>query len=158
GAQGKDAAVIEQRPGLIAFRTTAPLPPKNGLTVAAAFPKGVVTAPTQAQQTDAWANDNTPLLVAALGMLIVFGYYFYAWRRAGRDPARGTIIPLFGPPNNMSAAAVRYVRRMDFDDRTFTAAVVDLAVHGRLKLNETGKVMSIEKQPGGKEIAQPEVV
>jgi hypothetical protein len=24
-------------------------------------------------------------------MLIVFGYYLYAWRRAGRDPSRGTI-------------------------------------------------------------------
>jgi uncharacterized membrane protein YgcG len=156
GASGKDAAVTEQRPGFIAFRTTQPLPAKNGLTVSAAWPKGIVTPPNDAQRSGALLNDNSPLLVAALGMLIVFAYYFYAWRRAGRDPSRGTIIPLFGPPNNMSAAAVRYVRRMDFDDRAFTAAVLDLAVRGHLKLVEADKVMSVERQAGGKAIAGPE--
>src|SRR4029077_17377799 len=33
GAQGKDAAVVEQLPGRIVFRTTRPLPAHNGLTV-----------------------------------------------------------------------------------------------------------------------------
>jgi hypothetical protein len=37
-------------------------------------------------------EDNGPLVVSALGMLVVFGYYLYAWRRAGRDPSRGTIV------------------------------------------------------------------
>jgi hypothetical protein len=119
GATGKDASVIAQRPGSIAFRTTAPLPPHNGLTVAASWPKGVVTQPANPdnphpgnpQSSGLRLRDNTPLLVSALGMLVVFAYYFYAWRRAGRDPSRGTIIPLFGPPDGMTAAAVRYVRR-----------------------------------------------
>src|SRR5205814_10531461 len=132
-------------------------PPKNGLTVAAAWPKGIVTAPTQTRQSGSWLHDNSPLLVAALGVLAVFAYYGYAWRRAGRDPSRGTIVPLFGPPDNMSAAAVRYVRRMDFDNRTFTAAVLDLAVHGHLKLTEAGKVIALERQTGGKAIAAPEL-
>lgn len=156
GAKGQDAAVTEQRPGLIVFRTTQPLPSMNGLTVAAAWPKGIVIAPTGGQRSGSWLSDNAPLLVAALALLIVFAYYGYAWYRAGRDPARGTIVPLFGPPNNMSAAAVRYVRRMDFDDRIFTAAVLDLAVHGHLKLNEADKVISLERKAGGKEIAAPE--
>ena len=34
-----------------------------------------------------------------------------AWLRVGRDPRRGTVIPLFAPPDGMSAAAVRYVSR-----------------------------------------------
>ena len=67
--------------------------------------------------------------------------------------SRGTIIPLFGPPDNMSAAAVRYVRRMDFDDRCFTAAIVDLGVHGHLKLTEGESIMTIERRSGGKLIA-----
>jgi uncharacterized membrane protein YgcG len=77
--------------------------------------------------------------------------------RAGRDPSRGTIIPLFAPPDNMSAAAVRYLRRMDFDDRCFTAAVLDLAVHGHLKLTEGESIMTIERRSGGKLIAGPEL-
>jgi uncharacterized membrane protein YgcG len=163
GATGKDAAVVAQRPGYIAFRTTAPLPPHNGLTVAASWPKGVVTAPpnpsnaTRPQSSGSRLRDNTPLLVAALGMLLVFGYYFYAWRRAGRDPSKGTIIPLFGPPDGMSAAAVRYVRRMGFDDRAFTAAILDLAVHGHLKLVEHDSTTSLERRTDGKPVAPPEL-
>ncbi|MFZ0127768.1 MAG: DUF2207 domain-containing protein [Xanthobacteraceae bacterium] len=157
GADGKDATVIAQRPGYIAFRTTQPLPPHNGLTVAASWPKGVVTQPSNAQRSGSWLEDNAPLVVSALGMLIVFGYYLYAWRRAGRDPSRGTIVPLFAPPDGMSAAAVRYVRRMGFDDRTFTAAIIDLAVHGHLKLAEIDKATWLKRRTGGKPIAAPEV-
>ncbi|MFZ0073943.1 MAG: DUF2207 domain-containing protein, partial [Xanthobacteraceae bacterium] len=116
-----------------------------------------VTQPSNAQRSGSWLEDNAPLVVSALGMLIVFGYYLYAWRRAGRDPSRGTIVPLFAPPDGMSAAAVRYVRRMGFDDRTFTAAIIDLAVHGHLKLAEIDKATWLKRRTGGKPIAAPEV-
>ena len=46
GSRGQDAAIVEQQPGHIKFRTTRPLPPGNGLTVAASWQKGIVTAPT----------------------------------------------------------------------------------------------------------------
>jgi hypothetical protein len=156
GTDGQDAEVVARRPGYIAFRTTQPLPPHNGLTVAASWPKGVVTQPSSAQRSSLWLQDNAPLIVSAVGMLIVFGYYLYAWRRAGRDPSRGTIVPLFAPPDGLSAAAVRYVRRMGFDDRTFTAAILDLAVHGHLKLAEIDKAMWLKRRTGGKPIAAPE--
>src|SRR5262249_55154001 len=42
GGRGQDAMIVEQEPGHIVFRTTKPLPIRQGLTVAAAFPKGVV--------------------------------------------------------------------------------------------------------------------
>jgi hypothetical protein len=35
-ANGRDASIAEERPGHIVFRTTRPLPPRNGLTVATA--------------------------------------------------------------------------------------------------------------------------
>jgi uncharacterized membrane protein YgcG len=157
GASGKDARVVSEQPGTVVFRTTQVLPPNNGLTVAAAWPKGIVTPPDDAQRNKSWLGDNGPFVVAGLGLLGVFAYYFYAWRRAGRDPSRGTIIPLFGPPNNMSAAAVRYVRRMDFDERCFTAAIVDLGVHGHLKLTEGESIMTVERRSGGKLIAGAEL-
>src|SRR5262245_12460028 len=57
----------------------------------------------------------------------------------------------------MSAAAVRYVRRMGCDNRTFTAAILDLAVRGHLKLSEVDKKMSVEQRSDGKPIAPPEL-
>ncbi len=61
-----------------------------------------------------------------------------AWLLVGRDPLRGTIIPLFAPPPGMSAAAVRFVEDMVFDDRVFAAAIVGLGVNGHLKLVDKG--------------------
>src|SRR5262249_32618452 len=130
GATGKDATVVEERPGVIAFRTTRPLPAHSGLTVAAAWPKGIVTAPTATDRLHWWIEDNLALLIAGLGGVLLVGYYVFAWLKVGRDPPRGTIIPLFGPPKDFSAAAVRYAWMMGFDDRAFAAAIVDLAVAG----------------------------
>ena len=56
----------------------------------------------------------------------------------GRDPARGTIIPLFTPPPGFSPAAVRFVERLGFDHKAFAAAVVDMAVKGYLLIQEDG--------------------
>jgi uncharacterized membrane protein YgcG len=134
GATGKDAAIVEQQPGRIVFRTTRPMPVANGLTVAAGFPKGVVLKPTAAQQFQSMLQDDPVLLTAAIGGVVVILFYLLAWLLVGRDPPGGTIIPLFAPPAGMSAAAVRFVEDMTFDDRVFTAAIVGLGVNGRLKL------------------------
>ena len=156
GARGQDAAIVEQRPGHIVFRTTRPLPAGNGLTVAAAWGKGIVDPPTASQQTGWWLQDNLPNVVAGAGLAAVLGFYAFAWLRFGRDPPRGTIIPLFGPPDGMSSAAVRYVERMKFDDRCFTAAIIDLGVSGRIKLIGDGKQTVIERRDGGKPVGPPE--
>jgi hypothetical protein len=98
GATDKDARVVSEQSGTVVFRTTQVLPPHNGLTVAAAWPKGIVTPPADTQHKQSWLERNSPFLVAGLGLLGVFAYYGYAWWRAGRDPARGTIIPFLLRP------------------------------------------------------------
>jgi uncharacterized membrane protein YgcG len=149
GARGQDARIVEQQPGRIVFRTTRPLPPANGLTVATAWQKGIVAPPPGMQQAGWWLHDNLALAVAAGGFLIVLGFYLYAWTRVGRDLPPGTVIPLFAPPAGMSAAAVRYVDRMDFDDRCFTAAIIELAVNRRLRIDGRGEQPVIETVKGG---------
>jgi uncharacterized membrane protein YgcG len=135
---GRDASIVEERPGRIVFRTTRPLPPKNGLTVAAAWQKGVVTPPSESQRAGWWLSDNLAVPDAVVGLALVLFFYYYAWQRVGRDPRRGTVIPLFGPPTGMSAAATRYVNNLGFDQRCFTAAVVDCGVNGHIKITGGG--------------------
>ncbi|RAI46067.1 DUF2207 domain-containing protein [Rhodoplanes roseus] len=156
GATGHDATVVEQRPGLIVFRTTRPLPPKSGLTVAAAWQKGIVAPPTDAQKLGWWLTDNLAVFIALAGGAGLLGYYMVAWVRVGRDPARGTIIPLFGPPEGFTAAAVRYVSRMGFDDRTFAAAIVDLGVRGHLTVADVGSLTRVSPRQGGSVLPAPE--
>ena len=156
GARGRDATVVTQEPGRIVFRTTRALPPRNGLTVAAAWPKGVVAEPTSAERAQWWLSDNLTLVIAVLGVASLLVFYVVAWLRVGRDPRRGTVIPLFAPPDGMSAAAVRYVSEMDFDDKTFTAALVDLGVGGRLMINDSGSTYTLVQRAGGGKLPTPE--
>jgi uncharacterized membrane protein YgcG len=155
-ARGQDAAIVEQRPGHIVFRTTRPLPARNGLTVAAAWPKGIVTPPDATRQAGWLLRDNMALAVALIALALVIAYYVVAWLAVGRDPPRGVIIPLFGPPEGMSAAGVRYVDKMGFDNRAFAAAIIDLGVNGHIKLTDRGRQTQIERRDGGKPMGRPE--
>ncbi|MGE4339799.1 MAG: DUF2207 domain-containing protein, partial [Pigmentiphaga sp.] len=92
GASGQDAAVIEERPGFIAFRTTAPLDRKEGLTVAVAFPKGVLQEPGAARRASWWLEDWGALAAAVLASLGLAGFYLRTWWTVGRGPRPGTIV------------------------------------------------------------------
>lgn len=151
GATGKDAEILEQGSGRIVFRTTKPLPPGNGLTVAAGWQKGVVDQPSTLTRKANWIADNLPVFLAFAVLVGVLGYYVYAWLKVGRDPLAGTIVPLFSPPDGMSPGAVRYVSRMEMDNRVFTVALLDLAVKGHVRLTEKKEEgMRITPRTGGK--------
>ena len=136
GSTSANAQVVEEKPGEIAFRTTLPLAPYEGLTVAAAFPKGVVAEPDERTRRGWWWADNGPLLAGFAALVGLLGFYFYAWKRAGRDPRAGTVVPIFSPPDDLTPAAMRYVTKMGADDRTFAAALVDMGVRGHIRMVE----------------------
>jgi uncharacterized membrane protein YgcG len=68
----------------------------------------------------------------------------------------GTIIPLFGPADDMSPAAARYVDRMSFDNGCFTAAIISLGVKGHLQIFEKDGKSTLNKRGGGKPMAPEE--
>lgn len=162
GSTARNAQVFDEGPGFIAFRTTAPLRPTEGLTVAAAFPKGVVDAPSGAMRTWWWLQDWAPLaagIIAALGLLV---YQLRAWWVAGRGPRAGTVVPIFAPPDGLSAAATRYVSRMGMDNRAFTAAIVESGVKGHLHIDKrdggwfASDTTTIARTAGGQPLAEAE--
>jgi uncharacterized membrane protein YgcG len=133
GSTASNAALVEQKPGDISFQTTMALAPKEGLTVAVAFPKGVIAAESRSGY---WLADYGPLLVGGFGLIAICIFYFIAWTKAGRNPRAGTMVPLFSPPDALSPAAMRYIWKMGVDDRAFAAAVVDAGVKGHVRLVE----------------------
>jgi uncharacterized membrane protein YgcG len=157
GAEGStdhNAEVVSDAPGEIVFRTTWPLAPYEGLTVAAAFPKGVVGNADDSTKLGWWLSDYGPPVVGFLGLLGILAFYLVAWHRAGRDPKGGTVVPLFSPPDDFSPAGIRYVREMKADNRAFAAALVDMGVRGHIKIEEVdggwleGDSRTIERLPG----------
>lgn len=162
GSRASDAQVIDEAPGEITFQTTRPLGPYEGLTVAAAFPKGVVAQPTSgSRMIDALADYGPPLL-GLLSLIGLCGYYFIAWARAGRNPRKGTVVPIFSPPDDLSPPGMRYVTRMGADNRAFAAALVDMGVRGHIKMIEedrgwlSGKHMRLERLAGKEPLPEEE--
>lgn len=150
GSTENAARVLEEKPGSITIIATRPLAPREGLTVAAAFPKGVVAEPSEGQKARWWLADMLPMAVAAMGLAGVAGFLFYAWKSAGRDPPEGTVVPLFAPPDDLSPAAMRYVVEQSFDNRAFAAALVEAGVKGHVILGEDDGILFF----GGKKYIQ----
>ena len=118
------------------FTTTQTLPARNGLTIVVEWPKGFVKSPLPAEKWLALLADN-PGLLLGLGMLgLVGAYYLVAGRLVTREPPRGVVAPRCEPPDGLSPAAARHLWRMGFDNRGLAAAILDLAVKGRIKIEE----------------------
>lgn len=144
GATGTNArASIEN--GLIRFVTSAPLDSYEGLTIAAGFSKGAVTPPTEAERAQQFLRDNAATGAALAGLIALFVFYYMAWSKYGRDPQRGTVIPLFAPPKKISAAAMRFVRNMAYDRKCFSAALIAMAVKGYLRIDESAGTYTLAR-------------
>jgi uncharacterized membrane protein YgcG len=112
------------------------LAPQQGLSIVVTWPKGLIAEPT-AEQKRAWfIADNKSLIFGFAGWIVVLLYYVMIWGMVGRDPARGTIVALYEPPDNMSPAAMRFLERMGFDEKAFTAAIMGLAAKGYLTIQQ----------------------
>ena len=144
GATGKDAEAMAEG-STVRFATTASLNPREGLTVAAGFTKGIIQPPTSTERAGNFLRENASTGVALLGLIALAAYYGLTWFRFGRDPARGVIVPLFGPPQDFSAAAVRFVYRMGYDRKSFAAALIAMAVKGYLTVSESHGIYTLKR-------------
>ena len=156
GSTAHDATMRQTGDNTAVFETTGILNPGDGLTIAAAFQKGIVTPPAGAGQGLDWLSDHREALLPPIAVLIVLLYNFWAWSRVGRDPKKGTIIPLFHPPEGQSPAATQWVHRMGFKGNgwnAFTAGIFDLGVKGLVTIDNQGKQLTVT--PTGNQPAAP---
>ena len=121
----------------IEYITTRPLLPSQGLTIAVSWPVGFVAKPTEAQKAASFLNDNRAVFVGLGGIAALLLYYLAVWWSVGRDPEQGPVIALYEPPKGYSPAAMRYITKMRFDNKIFSAAIVSMAVKGYLVIEES---------------------
>jgi uncharacterized membrane protein YgcG len=113
------------------------LGPKEGLTIAASFAKGVVLPPSTIQKSVSLYNGIKEVLWSAvfgIGMLI---FYFLQWKKHGKDPVSKTTIAEFRPPYNWSPAIVGYVYNKVFTDKIYMSSMVNTAIKGAIKITST---------------------
>ncbi len=141
GSANKDCSITHAKSNnTVYFKTTRPLIPKEGITIAISWKKGIVTPPSSLQKIgQLFINNQAVFLLPLLGFL--FGMYnFFMWLKVGRDPKPDTIIPEFFPPNKMSPAAVGYVYHQGFENRLLAATITDWAAR---------KIINIQVQKEG---------
>lgn len=134
---------------LFSFKATKELKTKEGLTIAVAFPKGVISeiAPIPYIREN-YYNSNNPdsgpidwvtvfftIFTFPIGLSII---YFIIWLMVGRDPKaeRSTIVPTFDPPENLKPAQIGALTRDYIKDQDLSATIVDLCVRGYIKIKE----------------------
>ncbi len=141
GVQGSrdKKATMKANDTTATFETTHSLAAREGLTVAVSWPKGYVKPPSSGAY---FLDDHGLDLGYALATIVGFIFFVIAWMYVGRDPRKGTIVPLFSPPEDLSPAAVRQIQNMGFDDRAFSAALISLAVKGYLTIAQEGRLFN----------------
>ena len=147
GARGTDWQGAIGADGTLTVATTRAIRPGEGLTVVAELPASAVDAPSASTLLWYQLYDERRWIFAALGFLLVLGFYVTAWSAVGRDPKGGTIIPLFHPPAGISPALANYIRDWGFGRekwRAFTAAALSLAVRGLVRFNQDGKKLTLK--------------
>ncbi len=142
GARGTDFSGAVGEDGVLAVETTSTLAAGEGFSVVVEIPAGAVEPPSAAARASYFLRDYRGWIIGILGFAAVLGYYAAAWNAVGRDPKRGTIIPLFHPPDGVSPALANYIHGWGFGAsswRGFTAAALSLAVRGLLVFDEEEK-------------------
>jgi len=152
GGQGRNFRASIMDYGAV-IETTGPLRPGQGLTVSVTWPKGYVSEPTQARKAQYYLQDNLGAILALISVFGVSAYYLSVWIRHGRDPQGGAIFPRYSPPDGLSPAACRYIRRMGYDRKAFTSALINMAVKGYLLIDDQSKPISLEVRPDASDAA-----
>ncbi|MEP2706831.1 MAG: DUF2207 domain-containing protein [Roseibium sp.] len=138
------AAELDPVTSEVVITTTAPLGPKEGLTVAVAFPKGVAIEPSSKEQFLTWLQDQRVFVIGSLGLAVLGLYYLTTWWKVGRDRQKGVIFPRFKAPDNVSPALASYIVDRGFAGAGWTAlsaACLSLAQKGHLTLSKDEDVM-----------------
>lgn len=126
------------------FRASRALGAGEGMTIAVAFEKGIIAYPTGFAAFMQRLGDLRETIIPVLAALLAVAYNALAWWRVGRDPEKGTIIPLFHAPKGFSPPLVHYIHKWGFGDSgwtALTAAIFDLGVKGLVTIdNSTGEL------------------
>lgn len=117
----------------VAVMLPSPLGFHEGLTAVVGWNKGLVPEPTQTERALGFLSANWPLLLPIPVFFLMWG----AWRRFGRDPAARPVAVQYEPPAGLTPAESGTLIDHSADMRDVTATVVDLAVRGYLRIEET---------------------
>jgi hypothetical protein len=133
GSTQRDATAKTQG-AVTEFETSNPVPMRGGLTIDVYIPKGILNEPN-ALTKFLWFLGGNPVVFLPL---VTFAGMFVLWWYKGRDPDAGmSIAPMYEPPQGISPAEAGTLLDDSIHPRDITSTMVDLAVRGYIKIEET---------------------
>jgi uncharacterized membrane protein YgcG len=118
------------------FASRRQLGPRENLTVATPFQKGLFTPRDRAD----WYRDNAFQLVGLIvGVLGTVGVFALWWRWGKDHQGSGVIVPEYQPPKGLTPAEIGLLNDYSVDSRDLTATIIDLAIRGYLKIHDDEK-------------------
>ena len=136
GATGSIAsdATIQKNGNVVDFTLRRGLSPYEGMTIGVGWPPGHIAGrPSETQVRLAAVLQWTPLLIP----LLVFFLAFKSWQKRGRDPKEGSLVVQYEPLEGASPAELGTLVDHKADMPDITATLVDLAVRGFIRIEET---------------------
>ena len=132
----------------IIIETMRRLEPLEGLTISVSLDKGVIAPPTTVDKTRLWWFKNGALFLLSFSFTGLFAYYYRAWHKVGRDPAKRPVYARYAPPEGYSAAAVdKLSNRLSGSHDALIATLMSLAVKGAIHI-DSGKKKTVLKYRG----------
>lgn len=163
GSSESAVAITRESDSSAVFRTQRVLSAGEGMSFAVSFQRGIVAYPEGTEALLQAVSDQRETFLAIGSVVLLLLYNFTAWLRVGRDPPKGTIIPLFHPPKGFSPALTHYVHKWGFANSgwaAMTAAIFNLGVKGLVTIKNPGKTLTVavtgkepeEKLPSGEQV------
>ncbi|MGB3456340.1 MAG: DUF2207 domain-containing protein [Litorimonas sp.] len=151
GNNTMDDADVRVVDGTVTIETTRALPPRQGVNVSVSIARGVID-PMSAERLRRlfWLKHGAVILLG-LGGLALLLYYWRAWNRVGRDPAKPPVFARYEPPRmtdgaHYSAAAVHYIHHKGFRDMdAFSALMMQMGAAGTLDIEADKKRTTIRQ-------------
>ncbi len=132
GSTARDVLITLLGEDAVQYNVGRPLNAFEGLTVVAGWPSGMVSMPTRPQKLAWFFQDNWPLAIPLVVLLLMT----WIWWNFGRDLPRQTISVQYEPPEKLTPAEVGALADDNVNLKDITATIVDLARRGFLTIEE----------------------
>ena len=134
GESNNDCSFQEQN-GKYTFQTNNRLKPSEGFTFAVAFTPYIIKRPPPPTPFQKAWEKYGQLAYSILALLILSCYYFFTWRKIGKDPDKQIVVPTFDPPYGWNAPTVRRSYKRKHDEKVLTVALIEMAIKGLIRIN-----------------------
>lgn len=128
--------------GKLTYETTRPLSPREGMTIAIPFDKGVIQKPSSFQSLRLFISPASVFALILLALLFV--YFITTWMAVGKDPSY-LLIPQYEPPAGISPAFMHYLCEQSLDTTAMACALLSLAMKGNIEIQENKSFFAIDK-------------